>query len=156
MFVDVMPAGVLLPLVKLPPAVVPPPTALAPPDVETPNVDVVGKLVATALDAGELPDPLLLVTNSPLFRLALVRALEFNPLAVLLGVPLGTDCPVELGVAADPAKDEPPATIDAAVLATLVRREPVACGGGVEAATLTIISPNCSGSESRPSISSGS
>src|SRR5436190_19251514 len=91
MFVDVMPVGVLLPLVSLPPAVVPPPTALAPPDVETPNVNVVGKLVATALDGDELLDPLLLVTSSPLFRLAIARALEFDRLMVLLGVPLEPD-----------------------------------------------------------------
>jgi hypothetical protein len=156
MFADVMPVTVLLPVVELPPAVVPPPTALAPPDVETPNVDVVGKLEATALAADELLDPLLLVTSRPLFRLALMRLLEVDPPVVLPDVLPELDWPVVLGVAADAPNDEPPATIDAAVLATLARREPVACGGGVEAATLTIISPNCSGSESRPSMSIGS
>ena len=57
----------------------------------------------------------------------LMRLLALELLAVLLEL----DWPVEPGVAADPANDDPPATIDAAVLATLVRRDPVACGGGV-------------------------
>src|SRR5258708_4485795 len=134
MFVDVMPVIVLLPVVELPPAVVPPPTALAPPDAETPNAVVVGKVEAPALGPDELLDPLLLVTSRPLFRLALMRVLEVDPPVVLPDVLLELDWPVVLGVAADAPNDEPPATIDAALLATLARRQPVACGSGVEAA----------------------
>ena len=109
----------------------------------------------TPEETEELPDPPLLVTSKPPPRLTLKRLFEVDRWAPPV-VLLDTDWLVELGVAADPANDEPPATIDAAVLATLARREPVACGGGVAAATLTMISPNCSGSESRPSVSSGS
>ena len=151
MFVDVIPVVVLLPLVELPPAVVPPPSALAPPDVETPIDDVVGKLEETAEETEELVAEVL-ATTKPLPRLMLMRLLALE----LLAVPVEPDWLAELDVAADPANDEPPATIDAAVLAALVRREPVACGGGVEPTALTMISPNSSGSESRPSVSSGS
>jgi hypothetical protein len=126
MFVDAIPVVELPPLVEPPPAVVPPPSALAPPDVETPNDDVVGKLEAAADDA-EVLGAALLATTNPLPRLMLMRLLALE----LLAAPLEPDWPVELGVAAEPANDEPPATIDAAVLATLVRRDPVACGGGV-------------------------
>ena len=68
--------------------------------------------MATALDADELLDPLLLVTSSPLFRLALASALEFERLMVLLGVPLEPGWPVVLGVARqicwDGADSRPP------------------------------------------------
>jgi hypothetical protein len=104
---------------------------------------------AAALDElSELPE--LLVTTSPFPRRAMAIELE-------LAAPRVPEAP-RFAVLVDdaaPANDDPPATIDAAVFATLARREPAGGGGNDGRKTFTTISPNCSGSDNRPSASSG-